>query len=111
MSGSSQVVRMINGVDRGSEENVVEKFKWFSSFCHSSDRLVRLTRKLYEVTLVQIFLLFESHVSGRSISDGKMIFSIVGDLGFEHSLFHRCLRFLLVGLNLLLLRRLQRLKW
>lgn len=27
ISGRSQVVRMINGVDKGSEENVVEKFR------------------------------------------------------------------------------------
>lgn len=37
---------MISGVDSGSEENMIEKFWEFSSFCHSSDRLIRLTRKL-----------------------------------------------------------------
>lgn len=37
---------MISGVDKGSEKNVVEKFKLFSSFCHRSDRLTRLTMKL-----------------------------------------------------------------
>lgn len=46
ISGRSQVVRMISGVDKGSEENVVEKFRLFSSFCHRRDRLTRLTRKL-----------------------------------------------------------------
>lgn len=79
INGRSQVVKIISGVDRGSEENKVEKFKLFSSFCHKSDRLVRLTRKLYEVMFVQVFLFFDSQVSGRSIIDGKIIFSIVGD--------------------------------
>lgn len=37
---------MISGVDKGSEENVIEKFRLFSSFCHRRDRLIRLTRKL-----------------------------------------------------------------
>lgn len=64
-------------MDKGSEENVIEKFKWFSSFCHSRVRLNRLTRKLYEVTFVQIFLFSDSHVSGMSMRDGMIIFSIV----------------------------------
>lgn len=51
----------------------------FSSFCHSNVRLIRLIRKLYEVTLIQTFLCLDSQVSGSNISDGKMIFSIVID--------------------------------
>lgn len=38
----------------------------------------RLIIKLWDVTLVHRFLLFESQVRGRSIIEGKMIFSIVG---------------------------------
>lgn len=46
ISGSSQVDRMVSGADRGSEKNVIEKFRLFSSFCHRRDRLIRLIRKL-----------------------------------------------------------------
>jgi hypothetical protein len=76
---------MISGVDKGSEENIIEKFKLCLSFCHNNDRLIRLTRMLYEVILAQIFTFFDSQVSGRSISDGKIIFSIVGDKDVVHS--------------------------
>lgn len=37
---------MISGVDSGSEENMVEKFRVFSSVCHRIERLIRLIRKL-----------------------------------------------------------------
>ena len=33
--------------------------------------------KLYEVTFVQVFLGLDSQVSGSSISEGRIIFSIV----------------------------------
>ena len=44
---------------------------------HRSVRLVKLIRKLYEVTFVQVFLGLDSQVSGSSISEGRIIFSIV----------------------------------
>lgn len=40
-------------------------------------RLIKLIRKLYEVTEIHIVLFFDNQVSGSSISDGVMIFSIV----------------------------------
>lgn len=46
ISGNNQVVKIINGVDNGSEENTSEKFKYFSSVCHKIGRLIRLTKKL-----------------------------------------------------------------
>ena len=42
-------------------------------------KLMRLINRLYDVTLIQIILCFDHHVSGRSIIVGKIIFSIVGD--------------------------------
>lgn len=47
--------------------------------------------------MIQIFFDFDSHVRGSNISDGKIIFSIVGGLGFEHSPFRKCLILLLIG--------------
>lgn len=70
---------MIRGEDKGSEKNIVEKFMLFSSFCHRNVRLIRLIKKLYEVTLVHIFLGVDIQVSGNNISDEKIIFNIVED--------------------------------
>lgn len=75
--GRSHVVRMIRGDDSRSLENNNEKFRLFMSFCHSKVIDSRLIMKLWEVTLIHRFLLFESQVSGRSIMEGKIIFSIV----------------------------------
>ena len=57
------------------------------------------------MTLIQTFLLLESQVRGRSMSEGKIIFSIVTGLGFVQSQSHRCLRFLPVRLVLRLPRK------
>lgn len=46
INGSNQAVRIINGVDKGSKKNIREKFILFSSFCHSSDKVRKLIRKL-----------------------------------------------------------------
>lgn len=46
MRGNSQVVKIISGDDRGSEKNIVEKFREFSSVCHRIERLIKLIMKL-----------------------------------------------------------------
>lgn len=78
---------------------------WFKRGRH-----IRLIAKLYVVELIQIMLLFESHVSGISIIVGIIIFSIGEGLGFVHDLVRMYLILLLVGIGLELLRRLQRLE-
>lgn len=56
---------------------VEEKVRWNSLFCHRRVRLIKLIRKLYEVTEIHMVLFFDNQVSGNSISDGVIIFSIV----------------------------------
>lgn len=46
MSGRSQVVRTRSGADRGSAENMVEKLRLFSLFCHRRLTEMRLIRRL-----------------------------------------------------------------
>lgn len=67
----------------------------------------KLIKKLYEVTLAHRLLLFDSQVSGSSMIEGKMIFSIEVGLGFAHSLFHMNLILLLAGLGQWLLHMLR----
>lgn len=75
--GRSQVVRMIRGVEMWSENREMEKVVQFS-FCHSRVRLVRLIMKLWDVTLIHIYLFFDNQVRGRSMVEAMIIFSIVG---------------------------------
>lgn len=105
ISGSSQVVRIISGVDKGSAENKMEELRLFSLFWYRRLIEIRLIRRLWAVTLTHALSLFESQVSGKSISVGKTIFSIVVGLGFVQSQIHMCLRFWLIGLTLQPLRR------
>lgn len=77
ISGRSHVVKIIRGDDSRSLENNSEKFRLFISFCHRRVIDSRLIMKLWEVTLIHKFLLLESQVRGRSIMEGKIIFSIV----------------------------------
>lgn len=106
VSGSNHVVRINSGVDRGSAEIMVEKFM-LSLFWCSSFRLMRLIKKLCDVMLIHSVFLFDSQVRGRSMMDGKIIFSIEVGLDFVRGLCHMCLRFLLTGLVLLLPHMLQ----
>lgn len=46
ISGSSQVVRTRSGADRGSAENIVEKFRLLSLFCHRRLMEIKLMRRL-----------------------------------------------------------------
>lgn len=64
-------MRTRSGVDKGSVENIAEKFKLFSLFCDR--RLVgkKLMRRLQVVMLIHTFLSLESQVRGNSMSDGK----------------------------------------
>lgn len=48
--------------------------------------------RLYEVVLTHSQGFFENQVSGINIIVGIKIFSIVGDLNFEHSHSHRYVR-------------------
>lgn len=50
---------------------------------------------------------FDSHVIGISMAVGIIIFSILEGLGFVHSQYHMCLILLLVGISLVLLRKLR----
>lgn len=59
------------------------------------------------VELIQIILLFESHVRGISIIVGIIIFSIGVGLDFVRSRLHRCLILLLVEISLGQLRKLR----
>lgn len=61
----------------------------FSLFCQSVVRAIRLMRKLYDVTLIHIFLMLENQVRGNNMMDGRIIFSIEVDLGFVRSLCRR----------------------
>lgn len=108
VSGSSHVVNTRSGADRGSAENIMEKLRLFSLFCHMRLREIKLISRLWVVTLIHTFLSLESQVRGRSISDGNIIFSIVVGLGFGRSQSRECLRFLLIELSLLRLRRQQK---
>lgn len=77
ISGSSQVVRTRSGADKGSAENMVEKFRLLSLFCHRRLMEIKLIKRLWVVTLIHTFLLLDSQVSGSSMRDGMMVFSIV----------------------------------
>lgn len=46
ISGSSQVVRTRSGADKGSAENIVEKLRLLSLFCHRRLMEIRLMRRL-----------------------------------------------------------------
>lgn len=46
ISGRSQVVRTRSGADSGSAENVVEKFRLLSLYCHSRLIETKLIRRL-----------------------------------------------------------------
>lgn len=46
ISGSSQVVRTKSGADKGSAENIVEKLRLLSLFCHRRLMEIRLMRRL-----------------------------------------------------------------
>lgn len=78
ISGSSHVVRIISGVDRGSAKNIREKFILESAVWKSMERLIRLIRMLCVVELIQIIFFFDSHVRGISMIVGIINFSIVG---------------------------------
>lgn len=103
------MVSINSGVDRESEKYVVERFKLLSLNWLSRGRLTRVIIRLWVVVLIQIMLFFDSHVRGMSITVGIIIFSIVRGLGFVRGRCHMCLKPLLVGIGLGLLRRLRRL--
>lgn len=109
ISGSSHMVSINSGVDRESEKYVVERFKLLSLNWLSRGRLTRVIIRLWVVVLIQIMLFFDNHVRGMSITVGIIIFSIVRGLGFVRGRRHMCLKPLLVGIGLGLLRRLRRL--
>lgn len=77
MSGNNHVVKMIRGVEIGSEKNMGEKVALTILFCQRRVRLTRLMRKLYDEILIHIKFLFENQVRGISMREGKIIFSIV----------------------------------
>lgn len=78
ISGSSQVVKIISGVDRGSAKNIREKFILESVVWKSMERLIKLIKMLCVVELIQTMFFFDSHVRGMSIIVGIISFSIAG---------------------------------
>lgn len=46
ISGSNQVVRTRSGADKGSAENIVEKFRLLSLYCHSRLIEIKLIKRL-----------------------------------------------------------------
>lgn len=104
---------IVSGEEIGSVKNRGESPVPVSFICHNVVIAKILMRRLCAVVLINRVLSGDSQVSGSSINEGMIIFSIVGGLDFVRSLCHMCLKSLLVRLDLLLLRmlRIQGLRW
>lgn len=76
IKGSSHMVKINSGVDRGSEKNINEKLRLLSLNWFIRRRLVRLINRPWVVELIQIILPFDNQVRGISIIVGIIYFSI-----------------------------------
>lgn len=98
--GSSQAVRVRRGDASGSEKKFNDRLhKLFGRYRSKGVRA--LISKLHSIVLIQIIRFFESHIVGRSIIVGMIIFSIGVGLGFVHNLSRRDWKLELVRLTLL----------
>jgi len=95
--GSSQAVRVRRGDVNGSEKKFNDRLhRLFGRY--KSKGVRALISKLHAIVLIQIIRFFESHIVGRSIIVGIIIFSIEVGLGFVHNLGRIGWKLELVGL-------------
>lgn len=103
ISGSSQAVSISRGDVNGSEKKFSDRLHELLGK-YSIIRVKILINRLHVIVLIHIIWVFESHIVGNIIIVGKIIFSIVVDLSFVHSLSRIGWRLRLAGLGRLQLR-------